>query len=56
MEVNLVLEPRMITDETRMDNRMCSICFHILQVELGSRVTHGLIREYPCSSVAEKGI
>jgi hypothetical protein len=56
MNLKTVIEPRMNTDETRMDNRSSSDFAHTVQVSCNLYVTHRFICVNPCSSVASKGL
>jgi len=49
-----VIEPRMNTDETRINNSLSGNCAYTIQVSLASHVTHRFICVNPCSSVANK--
>jgi hypothetical protein len=55
MNLKNVIEPRMDTDETRINNTLSDKPALIWQVECESRVSHVFICVYPCPSVADKG-
>jgi hypothetical protein len=55
MNLKTVIEPRMNTDETRIDSRSSSDFSHIVQVSCNPYVTHRFICVNPCLSVANKG-
>jgi hypothetical protein len=50
-----VIEPRMNTDEARINNRLSSNCAYTIQVTINPHVICRFICVNPCSSVANKG-